>query len=107
MNSPGGKTRLFSDDGLDASRARCEPPYVYCPDDSTLSEIKFLFSALKSTERTKHGRESEISIKDMPYSYDLSILASEGDGEFIALDDVSQLTLLLCGSSDIHLSFLA
>jgi hypothetical protein len=89
MNSPSSRTRMFSDDGIDANRSRFEPQYVYYPDESTDNEIRFLFTTLKSTEHSTPSDGYEISIRNMPFSYDLSMLISEGGGDKLTFEDVS------------------
>ena len=85
-------SKIFSDDGLNYMQSRCEPEYIYYPDESTINEIKYLFVTLKSTELGgTRNNESVIFIKNMPFSYDLAMLLSEGDGNVLSLEDVSFL----------------
>lgn len=93
MNSPGLKTRLFSDDGIDASRARSEPQYVYFPDESTYNDVRGLFNTLKSFDGTNCA-ENALSIKSMPFSYDLAMLSCAGTGDLITLEDVRSQNLM-------------
>jgi hypothetical protein len=85
---------MFSDDGIDANRSRFEPQYVYYPDESTDNEIRFLFTTLKSTEHSTPCDGYEISIRNMPFSYDLSMLISEGGGDKLTFEDVSTVTVV-------------
>lgn len=87
MSRPGVRASLFSDDGIDSNKSRFEPLVAYNPDESTRNEITFLFTTLKSTEHSGN-HINEISIRGIPFSYDLSVLASEGSGDRLTVEDV-------------------
>ena len=90
MNSPSAKTRLFSDDGIDPSRSHCEPEYVYYPDESTETEIRHFFNALKESSQIKQNNSEQINIRDIPFRHDLSIMISGSDSDLISVEDVSK-----------------
>lgn len=83
------KNRLFSEDGIDATHSRTVPSCVYLPDESTLNEIKYLFITLKSTQKGDDSGGGQLNICNMPYSADLAMLASDGAGDVLSLEDVS------------------
>lgn len=78
------KSRLFSDDGIDASHARREPDSIYFPDENTQSEIKLLFTTLKSAQNESENGVS-VNISELPFSADLAMLAQ---GNLLSIDDV-------------------
>ena len=85
----GSKCRLFSEDGIVASHAQTVPSCMYLPDESTLNEIKYLFTTLKSTQKGDDYPGGPLNILNVPYSADLALLTSDGNGAVLSLEDVS------------------